>query len=111
MTGSERRPPNIEHRPPIGQTSKEAVDRAAQHRIVQAGEVLRYGARNRSTGEFRYQLWKVVFVQRDEEGNERVYLRFRDLAPENRTVRPKGYAHDSLVNPATHCPACGQPRA
>jgi hypothetical protein len=103
------RPPKLESRPPIGQTSREAIERAARHRIVRAGELLRYAARHRANGDFRYQVWKVVFVLRDEEGRERLYPRFRDLVPNNRQVTPMGYAHDELVDPATQCPVCGQP--
>lgn len=111
MTGSALHPPRLETRPPIGQTSEEAIDRAQKHGVVARGELLRYGARNRTTGDFRYQLWKVVFAQRDEHGKERVYLRFRDLAPENRTLTQAGYAHDELVDPRTHCPVCGHRQA
>jgi len=50
-----------------------------------------------------------VFAQRDEHGRERIYLRFRDLAPVNRALRQTGYAHDELVDPVTHCPVCGKP--
>ncbi len=50
-----------------------------------------------------------MFVQRDEHGRERIYLRFRDLATVNRALRQTGYAHDELVDPVTPCPVCGQP--
>jgi hypothetical protein len=86
------------------------VARARRYRIEQRGEVLRYGARNHSAGEYRYQLWRVVFVQRDERGYERIYRSFKDLAPVDRTNRPAGYAHDELVDPVSHCPMCGRRR-
>jgi len=49
MTGSDLHPPRLETRPPIGQTSHEAIKRAEKHGIVAHDELLRYGARNRAT--------------------------------------------------------------